>query len=728
MNWYTKFLMPLLPTSRIISHVFNVGGVRGYPLLFARAFSGTSYIGFARFSVWLPKTAGNWANAGVRSGLATIAFAGPPKPEVWVKRMDVEGASWTKLSPAKWADVDELRAAVIKERLMNIDPSLVELKLVRTTEDEPTRTEEAASVTLNPIWTWEKAQKIAGVISASGSDNRVWLLVVNKLLTERAILWSLKANRLYSAFLSAAVVPIANSESGASLVTLPEGIEWPQLEAMPLFVRPFYTDFYEGVLGSLDPSCTAQMRKATIIGNAGIGKSTFGLYLLLRAVQEKRTVIYRSEKVENVFIFHGDGRVDSFDKVAFALDLNANIKVGQLLADMSTVYICDGIVAPSVNAFTILITSPKRERWREFDKNSGAERFYFPVFSQKEMTDLLNTCFTHLADKEAVWKRYRMWGGIPRYVLDKIKDKDQGFLNSAIRSLHFDDLMLNMKAAENEKEDSNSHRCFHFKPKGEAADGSFVGPRESSSYDLDRSELGSAYIKKELYGLLDIAAFNKLQTFFATALDIPSAAKLYGDLFEPAALEAFSRGGKFKLYNLSTKTDAGFLELKASEKIFFTDASELAKIVKTCTTEELSARLLVPRSGTYTAIDAVLGQSKALVNVTINSKHGLKLFNKALTEGVIPTAAAMGIDLNSKITFYWALPQARYDEVCKKNVPFGEPIKQKVDKTALTMETLQYGADTKNFNRIIQFALLVPFKHSWRQDAVVAADISADSL
>ena len=89
----------------------------------------------------------------------------------------------------------------------------------------------------------------------------------------------------------ARIEPIAGAESGAAIVTLPEDVSWPQLGAAPLFVRPFYEGCYEGVLKSLDFGGSAPFRKFTIIGNAGIGKSAFGAYVLWRAVQARRTVV-----------------------------------------------------------------------------------------------------------------------------------------------------------------------------------------------------------------------------------------------------------------------------------------------------------------------------------------------------------------------------------------------------------------------------------------------------
>jgi hypothetical protein len=75
--------------------------------------------------------------------------------------------------------------------------------------------------------------------------------------------------RLRAALLAAASEPIADGTSGARLVRLPEGGKWPQLGAVPLFERHFYSDCYEGPLSSLDPEGRAQYRKIVILGNPG---------------------------------------------------------------------------------------------------------------------------------------------------------------------------------------------------------------------------------------------------------------------------------------------------------------------------------------------------------------------------------------------------------------------------------------------------------------------------
>lgn len=75
--------------------------------------------------------------------------------------------------------------------------------------------------------------------------------------------------RLRAALLAATSEPILDGASGARLIRLPDGGKWPQLGAVPLFQRHFYSGCYEVPLRSLDPEGKAEFRKFVILGNPG---------------------------------------------------------------------------------------------------------------------------------------------------------------------------------------------------------------------------------------------------------------------------------------------------------------------------------------------------------------------------------------------------------------------------------------------------------------------------
>ena len=129
-------------------------------------------------------------------------------------------------------------------------------------------------------------------------------------------------------------------------------------------------------------------------------------------------------------------------------------------------------------------------------------------------------------------------------------------------------------------------------------------------------------------------------------------------------------------------------------------------------TAEMDASIFLPTSATFTAVDAVLGRGRALVNFTINLQHDLKLCNAAGTEGAIPVARALGVGEGDEIAFYWALPRRRFEAACKARKPF-----------RVTAPPGAAGALAGR--RIRQYALLVPFE---LRDGSEAATLKTGAL
>jgi hypothetical protein len=99
----------------------------------------------------------------------------------------------------------------------------------------------------------------------------------------------------------------------------------------------------------------------------------------------------------------------------------------------------------------------------------------------------------------------------------------------------------------------------------------------------------------------------------------------------------------------------------------------------------------VPTAANFAAVDAVLGRGRAPDDFTA---HKLVLVHKARPgEGAAPVAAALGLE---EVDFYWALPRARYDDVCRSRKPFPVALPE------------HNGRDCVALPRVRQFALCVP--------------------
>jgi hypothetical protein len=508
--------------------------------------------------------------------------------------------------------------------------------------------------------------------------------------------------RLLVALRAARAEPLegGGAQSGAVLVRLPAGCgaEWPQLGPdAPLFVRSFYEGCFEGVLKSFDAECAPDaLRKFTILGNAGIGKSAFGAYLLWRAVQARRTVVYVSDKVQEAFILHGNGRVEAFDSEEFRR------RAFSVLGNASTVLICDGMTPLICSAFTVLITSPVRTRWKEFNKCVDARRLFFPVFSLREIEDMRRACFPRLSGAEAeagVQQRYEKWGGIPRYVLGKLDEDSQALLERAKTSIDVSALLRDLDKGEIESDMTVSHRLVHLKPAGERADGPFEDPRSADSYVFARSELGSAHIIEAVLRAAKQRDLDHLHSMLADGLENATFARLYGSLFERAALHALAAGGRFKCYDLTKSADAADLVLAPSSIVPFTSVAHLAEEVRAREAlGTLDTAVFEPRSKNFTAVDAALGRGRLLLNFTINTDHKLIMSNQAGSEGAAPVAEALGVAPGKDIDFLWVLPTERFNKVREA----GKPLK--------VVKASQDASSGAAQRRVAQYALCVPFE------------------
>ena len=254
------------------------------------------------------------------------------------------------------------------------------------------------------------------------------------------------------------------------------------------------------------------------------------MYLLWFAVNAGRTVVYVSDKEYFGYIFHRDGHVEVFVRANF------EEAAARVLLDPNTLLIFDGDGdskikgqgnPPICKATTVLVTSPKRARYKVFEE-MGAAHLVFPVFARNEIYDMLECCFPHLhgsAAREAVEQRYLRWGGIPRYVLALLDPAAQDKLDSALSKLDLDRLADVMGDKEVEDDAAVSHRLFHLKPAGETAEG-FVGGDKASAYVLDRTELASKVIAKKVYTALLQSRSNKLLTLLAQPTKNSQLAKL----------------------------------------------------------------------------------------------------------------------------------------------------------------------------------------------------------
>jgi hypothetical protein len=158
-----------------------------------------------------------------------------------------------------------------------------------------------------------------------------------------------------------------------------KSLKWPFLEASVLVERDFYPRFLcEGQwLGSF----SGAQRKFAVLGQPGIGKSSFGVWLLMQQLRSNCTVVYsrgstkaRATPVVMHYVFHAG--------VAFKTSVADLGAVDALLSQPSVVHICDSL-PPRLGdlCHQVLLTSPDPDVWRWFVMKEYARTAYFPLYN-----------------------------------------------------------------------------------------------------------------------------------------------------------------------------------------------------------------------------------------------------------------------------------------------------------------------------------------------------------
>lgn len=425
---------------------------------------------------------------------------------------------------------------------------------------------------------------------------------------------------------------------------------------------------------------------------SAVGKSAFGLVVKRHALRQRpaRHVIYLSDKSEDAWVFRANASGDGHDVVPFDKD---KLHLVRELKDPRTVLIADSIRPEPVAAFTVMITSPKRDRYKDFYASQPCEKLLFPPFSWAEIRAMRDTCFPACSDS-TLEQQYALVGGVPRGTFLLSNEKLDREVNGALTKVDLEAMSREMRNPEIESDTSQSHRLLHMLPLGVAppVDGARVLPHELRFYSPWRLELASRQIAHRVYACLEADSAHQLHKLLAQPPSAEGLAGFYGGVYEQAALNVLSKGGSFKCLDMQSGKEMPPLQLpRASKTEYFRDARELQAL---CGADR--KQLLVPRSKSFTAIDAVL-PGGLMTNVTINVKHDVKLRGRGnrSAEGLLPVAEALGVGSGSgDIKQYWVVPAERY-EVLKRaangavggeDSPFALIIPEEQDMRAKTKE------------------------------------------
>ncbi|CAB4397364.1 unnamed protein product [Rhizophagus irregularis] len=192
----------------------------------------------------------------------------------------------------------------------------------------------------------------------------------------------------------------------SDLLELADNTKFFGLKNQPskLFIRNCYKDLFQTVL-------KPEIRNLRISSSLGIGKPFFGYYLLYDLLKKDRTIVYELHTMKSSVILFKEGK-------GFYLNEIFNHKIiRNYLHKENTWYIIDGKKPYNASvAKTILISSPMKSHYHDFDKGDSVNIRIMPVWTWEEINYCRQKLFDNL-DENMVSELYIKWGGIPRYIL-----------------------------------------------------------------------------------------------------------------------------------------------------------------------------------------------------------------------------------------------------------------------------------------------------------------------
>ena len=458
---------------------------------------------------------------------------------------------------------------------------------------------------------------------------------------------------LVDSILSGAFEEIRDDQNGAlkAIKLTRPGLTWFIDDYSTLIVRDFYLSIlsHPDMLNNFTRTPDAKMFDHLIIlGNPGIGKSAFGMFVLFMALRLKHPVVYCSGKrVINVLVEDGNVR----------LLTSASIQAADILDKPSTVFINDTMeFTPYCNAFTFLITSPKRSRWYDYDKDQQrTQKLIFPPHTWEEYQYMNATCF-HI-DETLLSARFALWGGIPRFLFSRRSKEDLAELfEAAVLAIDVSKLHALSTISYIEKECEVSHRLLHFIPEGRQSQLSDDQPKlEPSSWQFYKSPVlvfASQEVAARVFTIRKESDVANMRTLLNASAGIPGLGVIRGNLFGYFAAGVLGCGGSFPIRTLgqpvedpqadsemqarlrrlagaagSSEVDAPSqvtsLGLPRMEIVLFSGVEELRSAYAVALrNNKLATTLFFAKLKNECAIDAVLPGPR-LVNFTVAKQHPL---------------------------------------------------------------------------------------------------------
>ena len=544
---------------------------------------------------------------------------------LWVKPMHTPDASFvaTKGVDVRSELVDDLRTRVATR--LGVHPYLLKLSLAPCGARKPTAEQEKGAVELDdPSLTLE----------AAGITGTSWLLAFvagspGDFGGSDALQMAVPAPAALQAFWK----ELPNATVVDNVLQLSSGTTFHGDVDLPdrMYIRADYVGLWDELESML---LSGGFSKVVVSGNPGIGKSWFGIFVAYKLMTRSKppTIVWEARRSCTRVLVQG-GRVLRGSLSSFVDELE----------DRSTWYLVDEAAAPGPvhkPARTIVFSSPNRDNYKNFLDAVAATLRYLPVWSWEEIDTCRRLLYAHDPERtpERVLGAYLRWGGIPRYVLEKLADVSaQQELPKAIARSDLAALVNAVGALDSAP--ATSHRVLHI--------------ITSAPYVEVQIDFGSDFIRARIADLL--LSRQKTELFrFVTRESDPVYAQLRGCFFEALAHERLSAGGSFPTRLLIPRgtglpvISSLTLEKKQTKRFSGTDPSALRLLLSYAPGDYCR-----PLADTFPVLDALI-LPNMLLQMTVSDSHSV---NEAKLARILDA-----LQISGTVELVFIVPTDKFDE------------------------------------------------------------------
>jgi len=295
-----------------------------------------------------------------------------------------------------------------------------------------------------------------------------------------------------------------------------------------------------------------------ITGNPGIGKTYFGRLMLVELLKKGNTVLIDCKDLTLYINPQGE---------TFEINSNEYKKFAQ---GENTWCIIDGREPQISHDFSagkfIMVSSPKKEIIKDFVKASKCNSMYMPTWEEDEVLDC---CKVLRIDKTLVMEKFKLCGGIARWIFDSALSLagTELMLENAIKSINTDILYHQGQAFSGHE---YTHKLVHIHTNTKQRD-------KFLPYTTSTCFFASKYVADKCLEKLQQDHKKELFDFINNAQDITQLGGLRGTLFEMIAHTIIRQGGEFQVRELTKECDGseGTHNFESLEEKFFDDANEI---------------------------------------------------------------------------------------------------------------------------------------------------------